>query len=67
MPRLFLLLLSISITTFAGIGVVIALVMGHYAWQPILLAAAIGAVLAVPLTWIAAKKIQANDPLDSLD
>ena len=63
MPRLFLLLLSISVGTFAGIGVVIALVMGHYAWQPMLVAAAIGAALSVPVTWFVAKKIAANDPI----
>lgn len=67
MQRLFMLLLSISVGTMAGIGVIIALVMGHYSWQAILIAAAIGAVLALPLTWVAAKQIQAADPTDSLN
>lgn len=67
MPRLFMLLLSISVGTLAGIGVIVALVMGHYDWRAILIAAAIGAVIAVPLTWVVAKRIQATDPMDSLD
>ena len=67
MPRLFMLLLSISVATLAGIGVIIALVMGHYNWRAILIAAAIGAVAAVPVTWFAAKRIQESDPRDSLD
>ena len=41
--------------------------MGYYTWQAILLAAAIGAVIAVPVTWVVAKRIQATDPADSLD
>ena len=67
MPRLFMLLLSISVGSLAGIGVIAALVMGYYTWQAILLAAAIGAVIAVPVTWVVAKRIQATDPADSLD
>lgn len=67
MPRLFILLLSISVASLAGVGVIIALVMGHYDWRAILIAAAIGAVVAVPVTWYAAKRIQETDPKDSLD
>ena len=67
MPRLFMLLLSISVGTLGGIGVIIALTLGYYSWQPMLAAAAIGAVGAVPISWLVAKRIQATDPQDSLD
>lgn len=67
MPRLFLLLLSISVATLAGIGVIAALVMGQYHWKPIVIAAAIGAALAFPISWGVARRIQASDPQDSLD
>ena len=67
MPRLFMLLLSISVGTLAGIGVIVALVMGHYDWRAILIAAGIGAVVAVPATWMIARRIQDTDPTDSLD
>lgn len=65
MPRLFLLLLSISMATLAGIGVIVALVMGYYHWQPIALSAAIGALISLPVSWMAARRIQDMDPLDS--
>lgn len=58
MSRLFLLLLTLSVGTLAGVGVIIALVMGHYNATGIIAGAAIGAVLALPVTWIVAKKIE---------
>lgn len=67
MPRIFMLLLSISVGTLAGIGVIIALTMGYYSWKPMLVAAAIGAVGAIPISWLVARRIQATDPQDSLD
>ena len=67
MSRLFMLLLSISVGTLAGIGVIVALVMGYYDWKAILVSAAIGAVIAVPVTWVVAKRIEASDPNDSLE
>lgn len=67
MPRLFMLLLSISVATLAGIGVIIALTLGYYTTKAILLSAAIGAVGAVPISWLVAKRIQQTDPQDSLD
>lgn len=64
MPRLFLVILSIAMTTLAGIGVVVALAMGYYHWQPIVLSAAIGAAISLPVSWYAAGRIQDMDPLD---
>lgn len=61
MDRLFLLLLSISMGTLAGIGVVIVLVMGYFSTMPILVSAAIGAVLAIPVTWLVARQIRASE------
>lgn len=63
MPRLFMLVLSISVGTLAGIGVIIALTMGYYSWKPML----VGAVGAIPISWLVARRIQATDPQDSLD
>lgn len=62
MSRLFLLLLTIVMGTMAGIGVIIVLVLGHFGTVPIIGAAAAGAVLSIPLTWIIARKIKTNDP-----
>lgn len=57
MARLFMLLLSIVMTSLAGIGVVVVLAMGFYDWKSILMAAAAGAVLALPVTWAVARQI----------
>ncbi|MGZ3216344.1 hypothetical protein [Paracoccus sp. T5] len=61
MPRLFLLLLTIIMSSLAGAGVILVLVLGHYGMLPILLAAAAGAVLAVPVTWIVTRRILAAE------
>ncbi len=58
MTRLFMLLLSISLTTLAGIGVIIVLAMGFYDLRAILLAAAGGAIIALPITWYVAGKLK---------
>lgn len=60
MSRLFMLLLSIIMTTFAGIGVIAVLVMGRYDATSIVLAAAIGAVVALPIAWLVARRLEAN-------
>ena len=57
MSRLFMLLLSISMSTMAGIGVVIVLVLGQDRLWPILAAAAAGAALSLPITWFVARRI----------
>lgn len=58
MLRLTSLLYSIIGTTLAGIGVVVAVTMNLYDVQSIVVAAAIGAVAALPVSWLVAKKLQ---------
>jgi hypothetical protein len=57
MFRLFSLIFSIAGATCAGIGVVIALVIGQDTLTPILAWAAGGAVIGVVASWVVAKKI----------
>ena len=57
MFRLASILFSIIATSCAGIGVIVALTMGHDTLQPILIAAATGLVVAFPVTWLVTKKI----------
>ena len=57
MARLFMLLLSIAMTSLAGIGVAAVLAIGFYDWKSILMAAASGAVLALPAAWAVARQI----------
>jgi predicted PurR-regulated permease PerM len=58
MTRLMMILFSMISTTLMGVGVVIALVSGNDTLYPILIGAAVGLVLAVPASWIVAKKIE---------
>jgi len=58
MSRLMMLLFSMISTTLMGIGIVVALVTGYDTLQPILIAAALGFVLALPATWIIGRQIE---------
>lgn len=57
MFRLTSVMFSIIAPTLAGIGVIVALTTGNDTLQPILITAAIGTVLAMPVSWIIAKKL----------
>ena len=58
MLRLASILYSLIGTTLAGSLVVVALTMGYDTLSPILMAAAVGFVAALPVTWLVAKAIQ---------
>jgi len=57
MTRLTLVLFSIISTSLMGTGLVIALTMGLDTLAPILIAAAMGFVLAIPVSWLVARQI----------
>lgn len=57
MTRLMMILFSMISTTLMGVGIVIALTIGKDTLQPILIAAAIGFVLAIPASWLVAKQL----------
>lgn len=58
MSRLTMVLFSIASVTLMGIGVVVALVLGHYRLEPIVISAAIGLVAALPVSWLLARRLQ---------
>jgi hypothetical protein len=58
MLRLASILYSLIGTTLAGSLVVVALTMGYDTLNPILMAAGVGFVAALPVTWLVAKAIQ---------
>ena len=58
MLRLASILFSMVATTLAGIAVMAVLVMGYDTLQPILIAAAVGFSLAIPVTWIVTNMIK---------
>lgn len=57
MTRLMLILFSIISTTLMGTAIVIALTMGLDTLRPIVVAAAIGLVAAVPASWLVARQL----------
>jgi hypothetical protein len=57
MTRLTLILFSIISTTLMGTGIVAALTLGMVTLNPILIAAALGFVLAIPVSWLVARQI----------
>ncbi len=60
MLRLAGMLYSLIGTSLAGSCIIAVLVMGHDTLTPILAAAAVGFVLALPVTWGVAKAIYAS-------
>jgi predicted PurR-regulated permease PerM len=58
MSRLMMTLFSMVATTLMGVGVVIALTTGYGTLNPILIAAAVGFVLAFPISWFVAKQLE---------
>lgn len=57
MTRLMLILFSIASTTLMGIAIVVALTMGLDTLRPIVIAAAIGFIAAVPVSWLVARQL----------
>ena len=57
MNRLFMAIFALTGPTFAGSLVVAALTMGLDTLQPILVAAGVGFVAALPVTWIITKNL----------
>ncbi len=58
MSRLMMILFSMISTTLMGIGIVVVLVTGYATLQPILIAAAVGFVVALPVSWVVAKQLE---------
>lgn len=59
MTRLTLLMFSIVATTLMGVCIVAALVAGQDTLVPIVVAAAVGFVAAIPASWVVARMIAA--------
>ncbi|PWE26618.1 hypothetical protein [Pararhodobacter marinus] len=58
MARLMMILYAVIGTTLAGIGVVAAVSLNLYEFQAIIVAAVIGAVLGLPVSWLVARKLE---------
>lgn len=58
MTRLMMILFSMISTTLMGVLIVVALTTGYDTLNPILIAAAIGFVLAIPVSWWVAQQLE---------
>lgn len=58
MSRLMMTLFSMIATTLMGVGIVIALTTGYDTLQPIVIAAVVGFVLAIPVSWFVSKQLE---------
>ncbi len=47
-------------STLMGIAVIAALTMGYDTLYPILISAALGFIVAIPVTWVVAKQVYEN-------
>lgn len=56
--RLMMILYSMIATALVGSGVIAVLAAGYDTLWPILVAAAIGAAVALPVTWSVARQIE---------
>lgn len=59
MFRLMSIIFSMAATALMGAAVVVVLTMGHVTLPAILIAAALGLVAAVPVSWLIAREISA--------
>jgi predicted PurR-regulated permease PerM len=57
MTRLTLVLFSMISTSLMGTAIVVALTLGLDTLTPIVVAAALGLVLAIPASWLVARQI----------
>lgn len=53
-----LLIFIMAASALAGVGVTAVLAAGLDGWQPIVIAAGIGAAIAIPVTIVAARQIR---------
>ena len=61
MSRLFLLLYALIGPSLAGAGVIAVLTLGLVTLQPILVAAAAGALLGLPVAWGVTRRLADGD------
>lgn len=59
MNRLMWILHAVIATTLMGVGVTAVLAMAMPGWKPIAIAAAIGFIVALPASYVIARKIEA--------
>lgn len=57
MTRLMMIIYSMASTSLMGVGVIVALTMGMVSVKAIVIAAVLGAILAVPVSWLVAREI----------
>ena len=57
MTRLMAVLFSIISTSLMGVAIIVALTTGNDTLEPIVIAAAVGFVAAIPVSWFVARQL----------
>ncbi|PPB81852.1 hypothetical protein LV82_01069 [Albidovulum inexpectatum] len=60
MLRLFFIIYTLAGVTLAGAGIIAVLTVGMVDMWSIIVAAAIGALLAVPVAWVVARRLESD-------
>ena len=63
MNKIALMIYVIAAPTLAGIAMVVVLTLGADTGNPIMISVLVGALIAIPVAWLVAKKLNAVDGL----
>lgn len=57
MSQLLMVIFSIASATLMGTGVIVALASGYDTLTPVLIGAAVGLVLSIPVSWLVTRQL----------
>ena len=57
MSQLWMVIFSIVSATLMGTGVIVALTSGYDTLAPVLIGAAVGLILSIPVSWLVARQL----------
>lgn len=58
MSKLFFAIHAVALTVLMGVGVTAVLAMNMPGWKPVVVAAAIGFLVSIPVAWVVSKRIE---------
>ena len=57
MSQLWMVIFSIVSATLMGTGIIVALTSGYDTLTPVLIGAAVGLILSIPVSWLVARQL----------
>lgn len=58
MSKLFFAIHAVALTVLMGVGVIAVLTLNLPGWQPLVIAAAAGFLVSIPVAWVVARKLE---------